>query len=123
MKDHLFIEGLQVDCLIGRAEWERMVAQTVRLDLRLECDLARVAAHDDVVEGTLDSKALSKRLQAFVSQTRFRMLETLAEAICRLVLTEFPVRRVRLRLSKPGALRGAREVGVVLTRRAGDYPD
>lgn len=110
-----------MDCLIGRAEWERMVLQTVVLDLDLECDLRSVAACDDVAPGTVDTKALSKRLQVFVGGSTYRMLETLAEEICSLVVREFPVSRVRLRLSKPGALRGARTVGVVLVRAPADY--
>lgn len=121
MADRLFLRGLRVDCLIGRADWERMVQQTVVLDLDLECDLRAVAAVDDAVPGTVDTKALSKRLQAFVSASTFRMIETLASETCRVVVQEFPVARVRLRLSKPGALRGARTVGVVLVRTPADY--
>lgn len=121
MADRLFLRGLRVDCLIGRAEWERMVQQSVLLDLDLECDLRAVAAADDVAPGTVDTKALSKRLQAFVGASTFRMIETLASEVCRVVLQEFPVSRVRLRLSKPGALRGARTVGVRLVRTPADY--
>lgn len=122
MADRLFVRGLRIDCLIGRAEWERMVQQTILLDLDLECDLRAVAAADDVAPGTVDTKALSKRLQAFVGASSYRMIETLASEVCRLVLREFPVSRVRLRLSKPGALRGARDVGVRLVRTPTDYP-
>lgn len=121
MADRLFLRGLRIDCLIGRAEWERMVQQTVLLDLELECDLRAVAAADDVAPGTVDTKALSKRLQAFVGTSTYRMIETLASEVCRLVLAEFPVSRVRLRLSKPGALRGARDVGVRMVRTPADY--
>lgn len=116
MPDVLFVRGLAVDCLIGRAEWERMVRQTVVLDLDLECDLRRAAEADEVVEGVPDTRALSKRLQAFVGESSFRLIETLAERCAQLVLDEFPVRRVRLRLTKPGALRGARTVGVRIVR-------
>ena len=121
MADRLFLRGIQVDCLIGRADWERLVAQTVVLDLDLQVDLRAVAAADDVQEGTVDTKALSKRIQAFVGASSYRMIETLAEETCRMVLRDFPVQRLRLRLSKPGALRGARTVGVVLHRSPSDY--
>jgi len=122
MGDRLFIRGLKVDCVIGRAEWERLVSQTVVLDLDLDVDLRAVAEADDVGPGSLDTRLLSKRLQAFVAETSYRMIETLAEEVCRLVLREFPVRHLRLRLSKPGALRGARTVGVVLHRARRDAP-
>lgn len=121
MTDRLFLRGLRIDCLIGRAEWERMVQQTVELDLDLDCDLRAVAALDEIAPGTVNTKALSKRLQTFVGASEYRMIETLAEEVCRLVLSEFPVARVRLRLSKPGALRGARTVGVALVRTPVDY--
>lgn len=111
-----------MDCIIGLAEWERMVAQTVVLDLELFCDLRRPARTDSVGPQDLNTKALSKRLQEYVSVTDFGLIETLAERVCELILKEFPVARVRLRLEKPGAIRGARTVGVVITRTPGDYP-
>ncbi len=120
MGDHLFIEGLAVDCLIGLADWERLVKQTVVLDLWLGYDLAGLAAKDSVDDGDLNTRALSKRLQSFVGDSEFQLIETLAEQVAALVLTEFPVRWVKLRLSKPRALRGAVSVGVVITR--GDVP-
>lgn len=116
MADTLFIRGLRADCIIGRAEWERMVRQTVELDLDLRCDLRRAAEADEVVEGVPDTRALSKRLQAFIEGSSYRMIEALAEGCARILLDEFPIERVRLRLAKPGALRGARSVGVVLVR-------
>lgn len=122
MSDFLFFEGFQIDCIIGLAEWERMVRQTVSIDLELECDLRRPAATDSVDEQDLNTKALSKRLQAFVSQSQYQLIETLAEAVCELILNEFPVKTVKIRLSKPGAIRGASNVGVVLRRTAEDYP-
>ncbi len=122
MSDFLFIEGLKIDCLIGLAEWERMVRQQVVLDLELEGDLRTPAKTDQVGPEGLNTKAVSKRLQAFVGETEFGLLETLAEKVCELLLSEFPITRVRLRLSKPGALRGADKVGVRLERKPEDYP-
>ena len=116
MRDHLFIEGLAVDCLIGFADWERLVKQTVILDLRLGVDLAGPAIEDRILEGGFNTKALSKRVQAFVGQSEYRLIETLADRVASLVLEEFPVRWVELRLSKPRALRGADNVGVVIHR-------
>lgn len=119
MGDHLFIEGLSVDCLIGLADWERMVKQTVVLDLWLGYDQLGLAAKDEVGEGDLNTRALSKRLQSYITESEFALIETLAEQVAELILTEFPVRWVKLRLSKPRALRGAVNVGVVITR--GDF--
>lgn len=116
MGDHLVIEALAIDCIIGLADWERMVKQTVSLDLWLGCDVSGLARKDRVDEGDLNTRALSKRLQAYVEASEFQLIETLAEKIAELILSEFPVQWVRLRLSKPRALRGAANVGVVITR-------
>lgn len=121
MTDYLFFKGFQIDCIIGLAEWERMVRQTVSIDLKLECDLRGPARHDQLKAEHLNTKALSKRLQSFVADTEFALLETLAERTCEMLLREFPVSRVRLRLQKPGAIRGARTVGVVFQRTLADY--
>lgn len=119
MPDRIYIEGLHIDCVIGFADWERLVRQTVSLDLWVECDVRGAARADEAIFNT---KACSKRLQQWVGDTEFRLMETLAEGVCEVVLTEFPVQRVGLRLSKPGALRGARNVAVRIVRRPQDYP-
>jgi dihydroneopterin aldolase len=116
MKDHIFIEGLQVDCLIGLADWERLVKQSVVLDLRLGVEVAAMATKDRVDAADLNTKALSKRLRDFVEASEYQLIETLAEKVAALVLEEFPVAWIELRLSKPRALRGADNVGVMITR-------
>jgi dihydroneopterin aldolase len=64
----------------------------------------------------LNYKAVSKRIVEYVSQSDFGLVETLAERVAAIVIAEFGVHRVRLKLSKPGAVRGARAVGVTIVR-------
>jgi len=116
VRDYLFFEGMSMDCVIGLAEWERMVKQTVLLDLKLAVDVRRVAAKDRVDDGDLNTKKLSKRIRSYVEQSQFYLIETLAENLAKLILEEFSVTSVELRLSKPGAIRGADNVGVVIFR-------
>ncbi|NLA68537.1 MAG: dihydroneopterin aldolase [Gammaproteobacteria bacterium] len=117
--DHVFIEGLEVEALIGIYDWERRIRQTLVFDLEMAFDNRAPAATDDIAD-TLDYKAVSKRLVEYVSQSDFGLVETLAERCAAIVLGEFNVSRLRLKLSKPGAVRGARAVGVVIERsRAG----
>lgn len=116
MRDFLFIDGLAVDCLIGLAEWERMVKQKVVFDLRVGVDIRPMAAKDRVDADDFNTKKLSKRVRAFVEASEYQLIETLAERVATLILEEFPVRFVELRLSKPGAIRGADNVGVVIFR-------
>lgn len=114
--DTVFIEGLEIEALIGIYDWERRIRQPLLFDLELAFDNRRPAASDAIAD-TLDYKAVSKRLIEFVSQSDFGLVETLAERCAALVLDEFGVQQLRLKLSKPGAVRGARAVGVIIERR------
>ena len=113
--DKVFIEGLEIEALIGIYDWERRIRQPLRFDVEMAFDNRKPAA-SDAIEDTLDYKAVSKRLIAFVSASDFGLVETLAEKCAAMILDEFDVRHVRLKLSKPGAVRGATAVGVVIER-------
>jgi len=113
--DKVFIEGLEIEALIGIYDWERRIRQPLRFDLEMAFD-NRVPAASDAIADTLDYKAVSKRLIAFVSQSDFGLVETLAERCADIVLREFNVAKVKLKLSKPGAVRGASAVGVIIKR-------
>jgi len=113
--DRVFIEGLEIDALIGIYGWERRIRQVLRFDLELAFD-NRIPAASDAIADTLDYKTISKRLIDYVKASKFQLVETLAEHCAALVLDEFPVSWLRLKLSKPGAVRGARAVGVIIER-------
>jgi dihydroneopterin aldolase len=113
--DTVFIEGLTVEAVIGIYDWERRVRQPVVLDVEMAFDNTRPAASDSI-EDTLDYKAVSKRLIAFVEASSFQLVETLAERCAGIIREEFGVAWVRLKLAKPGAVRGATAVGVIVER-------
>lgn len=113
--DQVFIEALEIECVIGIYDWERKIRQPVVLDIEMDFDNRKPAASDDIAD-TLDYKAVSKRLIQFVSESDFGLVERLAERCCAIILDEFGVSRVRLKLSKPGAVRGAKAVGVIIER-------
>ena len=117
--DKVFIEGLEIEALIGIYAWERRIRQPLQFDIEMAFDNRKPAASDAIAD-TLDYKAVSKRLIGFVSQSGFGLVETLAERCAALILDEFAVAHVRLKLSKPGAVRGARAVGVIIERRRAD---
>ncbi|HEY4582664.1 MAG TPA: dihydroneopterin aldolase, partial [Lysobacter sp.] len=106
---------LEIEALIGIYDWERRVRQPLVFDLEMAFDNRVPAASDDIAH-TLDYKAVSTRIREYVSQSGFGLVETLAERVAEIVLAEFPVQRLRLKLSKPGAVRGARAVGVMIER-------
>ncbi len=113
--DIVFVEDLRIETVIGIYDWERKIRQVVALDLEMAFD-NRVPATSDRIEDTLDYKAVSKRLIAFVENSSFQLVETLAERCAEIVLSEFKVCWVRLKLAKPGAVRGSKAVGVVIER-------
>jgi dihydroneopterin aldolase len=117
--DRIFLRGLAVECIIGFIEWERRIKQTVVIDLELPVDCRRAARTDEVAD-TLDYKQVAKRVIAFVSDSQFKLVETLAERIAMLILGEFGIAWVRVGLNKPGAIRGSRDVGVLIERTRAD---
>ncbi len=113
--DIVYIRELRIETVIGIYEWERRVRQSVVLDLEMASDVARAAATDNIADA-LNYKAVAKRVIAFVEASQFQLVETLAERVAEIVLNEFEVPWLRLRVNKEGALRGARDVGVVIER-------
>lgn len=113
--DIIFIRDLRIDTVIGIYDWERSIKQTVHIDLELATDIASAAASDRI-EDTLNYKAVAKSVIAFVEESSFQLVETLAERIVALVREEFSVAWVRVTLNKGGAVRGAQGVGVIIER-------
>jgi len=118
--DKIFLSSLSVECIVGIWEWERRVKQTVIIDVEMAADIRKAAASDRI-EDTIDYKKVAKRLLAFVGESQFHLVETLTERIAQLIVTEFGVSWVKVRLNKQGAIRGARDVGIEIERSAGDY--
>lgn len=113
--DKVFIRELRVDTVIGVYDWERKIQQTVVLDIEMAWDNRRAAATDDLSKA-LDYNAVSQRLMAYIKSTQFQLIETLAEQCSDILLNEFFVPWLRLRLSKPGAVPEAATVGLVIER-------
>jgi dihydroneopterin aldolase len=113
--DIVFLRDLRIDTVIGIYAWERRIRQTVSLDLEMGADIRKAAASDAITD-TLNYKAVAKRVISFVQASQFQLVETLAERIAELILAEFQVPWLRLRLNKAGAVRGARDVGVIIER-------
>jgi dihydroneopterin aldolase len=115
LMDIVFINDLRIETIIGIYDWERSVRQTISLDLEMGADI-RKAAKTDAIDDTLNYKAVAKRLIAFVGDSEYQLVETLAEKIAAIVLDEFDVPWVKLTVHKPGAVRGSRDVGVIIER-------
>jgi len=117
--DKIFIHALKTETIVGIFDWERQVKQTVVMDIEFSADIAK-AARSDSIDDTLNYKGVAKRVLAYVEESSFHLVETLAEHVAMLILEEFGVSWVSITLSKPGAIRSSRDVGVKLERTRSD---
>jgi 7,8-dihydroneopterin aldolase/epimerase/oxygenase len=115
MPDILYVKDLQVKATIGVAAWERPIKQIISIDFEIVADVKKAATNDDI-EDTHNYRAISKRLIAYIETTHFNLIETLAERCADIILQEFNVKGVRLRMSKPGAVRFSKDSGVIIER-------
>ena len=113
--DIVYIKQLEIETIIGINDWERKVRQKVCIDLEMATD-TRKAGKTDNIDDTLNYKVIAKRIIKFVESSKFLLIEALAENVAAILLEEFQVPWLKLTLSKPGAIRGSRDVGVVIER-------
>lgn len=113
--DIVFVRDLKIDTVIGVYDWERDIRQVLHFDIEMASDIGAAAAADDITKA-LDYSAVAARLTEFVGTSEFKLLETLAERCAQIVLQEFNVPWLRLRVMKPGAVSAARDVGVLIER-------
>jgi len=113
--DIIFISDLRAETIIGIYEWERNQKQTIAVDIEMATDIARSASSDSI-DDALNYKAVSKRVEQFVSDSSFQLVETLAERLAEMILSEFDVPWLRLTVHKLGALSNSKDVGVRIER-------
>ena len=113
--DKIFINDLQVETVIGIFDWEREIKQIISINLEMEFDISKAAKSDDIND-SLDYKKVSKRIISLCEKADSYLVENLIEKIAQVVLKEFPVSKVTVSLEKHGALRGAKSVGIKITR-------
>lgn len=114
-KDIIFIDELKIDTKIGVYAWEQDILQPVVIDIRLTTDITRAAMHDNLAD-TVNYQTIHDTIVDLVQVNRSLLLETLAENIATNILTNFPVNHVYLKLAKPGALKHAANVGIIIER-------
>ena len=113
--DIIYLKDLRIDTIVGIYEWERRTQQTVIFDIEMGADISK-AAGTDTIEDTLNYKAVAKRIISFVENSDCQLIETLAERVADILLQDFKVPWLRLSLNKQGAVRGVRDVGVIIER-------
>jgi 7,8-dihydroneopterin aldolase/epimerase/oxygenase len=114
--DHIFIRDFRLQTLIGFHRRERVVPQTIRIDLEIGIANAAVFASDKVAD-CIDYDKVTARIREVASE-HVNLVETLAERVARLVLDEFEAAWVKVSIAKLGILKDAGLVGVTIERRA-----
>ncbi|MCY4274811.1 MAG: dihydroneopterin aldolase [Gammaproteobacteria bacterium] len=113
--DIIYLHGMKVDCVIGCWDWEQRITQSLVIDLDMGFETCK-SAESDALEDTLSYKDVAKRVTSFVAESRFHLLEKLAEEIARIILVEFPATWCRVKLNKFGAVTGVGDVGIIIER-------
>lgn len=119
-QDRIYVEDLRVKGTIGIFDWEKKIKQEISLSYEIDHDNLS-ASKEDKIEATTDYKTITKKIIAFIEDNKFELVETFAEKIAEMVITDFDVNWIKLRVSKPGALRFSKDVGVIIERTASDY--
>ena len=115
MADKIFLQGLEIPCIIGTLPRERKKKQKVVIDLEFSAPVKRAASRDDLRDA-LNYQKIVERAMEFVSKSRFYLMETLAECLAQALLRELKLKNILLRVSKPNAIRNAKNVGVEIRR-------
>ena len=118
--DKIYVEDLRVKATIGIFDWEKMIKQDVSISYEIPHDNVK-AAKADAIEATTDYKSITKGIISFVENNKFELVETFAEKIAEMVIKDFNIDEIRLRVSKPGALRFSKDVGVIIERDKSSY--
>ena len=113
--DIIFIREYKLDTLIGIYEWERVVPQTIQLDLEIAIP-RNDAGRSDQISDTLDYSAIVSGISEALAQQHFSLLERLAEFIAQLVMEKFHVPWVKVSVAKLGTIRGIKQLGVCIER-------
>lgn len=118
--DKIIIKDLLLRGIIGINPDERVRKQDILLNITLYTDIRRAAASDDIADAA-NYKTISKRVIEYVESSEHLLVERLVTEIARIILTEFPISRARVRVEKPGALRFAKSVGIEIDRQREDF--
>ena len=114
--DTIFISELKVKTKLGVPAWERMVAQTIILDIEIGYDLTKACKSDSIAD-TIDYGAVVARIHDTLKEHSFQLVEALAEHVCQLIFKEFGALSVKIKVAKPAILPRLKALGVVIERK------
>ena len=118
--DKILIRDLLVRGIIGINEWEREKKQDILINITLFANLEKSVKSDNI-EDTINYRTLTKQILDLIDNSKFYLVEKLAEEIAKISIIEFKAEKVIVRVEKPGALRFASSVGVEIERESSSY--
>jgi FolB domain-containing protein len=118
--DRIEVRDLLLRCIVGINPEERVKKQDVIINLTLYGDMRRAGRSDDI-DDAINYKTLTKAVIDHVEQSEYYLVEKLAHTVAEIAVRQFGVERVQVSVEKPGALRFARSVGVVIDRTRADF--
>ncbi|GLS82461.1 dihydroneopterin aldolase [Paraferrimonas haliotis] len=113
--DRVIIESLRVDTIIGILDWEKEVKQTLLLDLEMLWDQSKAAATDDY-QYALCYASVSQAVSDMITAQPIGLVETVAERTAALVMEQFKVLGIKVRVRKLAAIANVNSVGVEIVR-------
>ncbi len=111
----IYIRELKVETIIGTKAWERQVKQQIWLDLEFSYDMQQAVADDNIAHA-VDYTSVAEASINFVTAQSFQLIEALAHKLADYLLQLFPLQSLKIRVTRPGVLAQAKEVGVTIER-------
>jgi FolB domain-containing protein len=118
--DKVIVKDLLVRGILGINPEERVKKQDILVNLIMYADVNRAAETDDIADA-VNYKSISKRVIQHIEDGSDFLVEKLVTDLARIIITEFGVVRVMVRVEKPGALRFAESVGIEIERTREDF--
>lgn len=113
--DTIFLSEVKVETKLGVPDWERMMPQTILLDIELAMPHSR-SCQTDAIDDTIDYGQVVVKIRQSLKEHSFKLVEALAEHVCQIILNDFGAPWVKVRVAKPGILPGLKSLGVVIER-------
>jgi FolB domain-containing protein len=113
--DTVRIERLELDCTIGINPWEQLTKQRITIDIEINTDLSAAGA-SDAIEDTINYRTISKAVTSEIEESNYGLVEALAARVAEICLEDERAQSVEITVRKPGAVRKAEAVGVIVRR-------
>ncbi len=98
--DTVSIRDLRVSTVIGVYDWEREIEQALTFSIDMAADVARAARNDDIRDA-LDYSAVAQAVKSVVTEGKFQLIETAAEAVAQRLIAGYGLEWVRVEVVKP----------------------